>query len=131
MARELGASASPKPSGPTPTVTVKTPQGSVVDRQWDQVQRGPNGFTNLKVTTTESPLSPRPIRFAYLLVFTRANGTTNTDFVLVGEAGAETVDLGVGDSFLFTDISPSQVWCVANSGTQAVYGIGWGAPSGE
>ena len=105
------------------------PVEGITDR--DEFQRGPQSGNNGSVTTTESVLSNRNIYFRYLLVFTRNNGTTNSDFILVGEQGAEVVDLGVGDSFLYTDMSPGNLWAVSNSGTQKVYWTAWGKPSWE
>lgn len=64
--------------------------------------------------------------FPFLIVYTKNNGTTNSDFILVGEPGNENVDLGVGDSFLFKDTCPQDISCVSNSGTQRVFAIGFG-----
>jgi len=108
-----------------------SPGKEIVSEDYTKNIVGPQGFYNGAVKTTESQLSNAHKPFGYLLIFTRNNGTTNTDFILVGGQGTETIDLGVGDSFLFTDMIPAELWVVANSGTQAVYAIGWGKPSWE
>ena len=86
---------------------------------------GLSTYQNASVTSTEKQLSQVPTRCPFAYVIADIN---NTNQVQVGDQGAEVLTMNPGDVFLFLDLAPSDVWCLAATGTQKVVYIGFGIP---
>lgn len=86
-------------------------------------------FTQTAVTTT-APIqlarNDRRFPVAYLWA-----DRTNTDYVIFGDPGliaGAGPDLNAGDVVPLFDVAPSDIYLIANSGTQKVHFIGHGDP---
>ncbi len=85
--------------------------------------QGLQTYQNVNVTTTSSQLARQTAVSAYAYIIADPG---NSDYVKVGAQGSEYIRLNAGDSMPVFDVSPSMVWCIANSSTQTVQFVGFG-----
>ncbi len=85
--------------------------------------QGLQTYQNNAVTTTSAPIAHQTAISAYAYIIADPG---NSDYVKVGAQGSEYIRLNAGDSMPVFDVSPSMVWCIANSSTQTVQFVGFG-----
>jgi len=82
-------------------------------------------FSNTAVKQTAVQIAPSDSRAPYAYIWADRG---NSDFILIGDEGGQVADLNAGDVVPLFDVAPSDIWVVANSGTQKVHFIGHGDP---